>query len=74
MGDVIDFLPLEIRNELGTLQRMRNDMVERRLVVLDDGGTDVTLREAANLGAVIDQLQKALAHVAGKRKPDANRT
>jgi hypothetical protein len=73
MGDVIDLLPgsPEIRKELTSLHQLQNSLVTREWKVIAPGGADVTAREAANLGVLIQQLEKALGRMAGRRNTDA---
>lgn len=68
MSNVIQLLPTEIANELATLRRLRDNMVERRLVVVTPDGADATVTEAANLDTVIRQLESALGPLFGKRQ------
>ena len=76
MGDVIDLLPgsAEIRKELVSLHRLQNSLATRDLMVIAPGGSDVTAREAANLGVLIQQLDKALGRMAGRWNTNADRT
>ena len=76
MGDVIDLVPgsAEIRIELMSLHRLQNSLATRDLMVIAPGGSDVTARGAANLGVLIQQLEKALGPMAGRRNSNADRT
>ena len=76
MGDGIDLLPgsAEIRKELMSLHRLQNSLATRELMVIDPGGSDVTAQEAANLGVLIQELEKALGRMAGRRNTNADRT
>ena len=73
MGEVIRFLPLEVQTELGVLQRMRDDLVARRLVMVTADGLDVTIREAAVLEDAIYQIEKALSRIT-RQNDEAHRT
>ena len=69
MGGISDMLPgaTEIRAQLEELHRLHSAFLRRDLVV-GQGGTDVTQRETARLGAIILALEKALGfRITGRR-------